>query len=136
MSAANNCAMNGLGMDFYLAVDDNGQTDEERSVVSNVLKGYQSTAFVPVQQLEKEGPVFDLVVANILVDLRLICVPGLDGHVHPGRSSDVFPMLLLVAGAYFDPPGADVARAPAARGSRGVERVGGAAGGHRRGPLR
>ena len=52
MSAANNCAMNGLGMDFYLAVDDNGQTDEERSVVSNVLKGYQSTAFVPVQQLE------------------------------------------------------------------------------------
>jgi len=67
VSAANNCAMNGLGMDFYLAVDDNGQTDEERSVVSNVLKGYQSTAFVPVQQLEKEGPVFDLVVANILV---------------------------------------------------------------------
>jgi len=75
VSAANNCAMNGLGMDFYLAVDDNGQTDEERSVVSNVLKGYQSTAFVPVQQLEKEGPVFDLVVANILVDLRLICFP-------------------------------------------------------------
>jgi ribosomal protein L11 methyltransferase len=34
ISAQNNCDMNGLSMDFYLANDDDEQSDEERSVVS------------------------------------------------------------------------------------------------------
>ena len=84
VSAANNCAMNNLSMDFYLAIDDDDQTDEEKSVVNNVLKGYQSTAFVPVQELEKEGPVFDLVVANILAPILMHLAPTFHGHMKIG----------------------------------------------------
>lgn len=84
ISAANNCAMNDLSMDFYLAIDDDDQTDEERSVVSNVLKGYQSNTFIPVVELEKQGPVFDLIVANILAPILIHLAPTLQRHMKSG----------------------------------------------------
>jgi ribosomal protein L11 methylase PrmA len=71
-------------MEFYLADDDDDQTDEERSVVNNLLKGYQQKSFVPVNQLEKEGPIFDLVVANILAPILIHLAPTLASHLKPG----------------------------------------------------
>lgn len=84
VSASNNCLINGLEMDFYLADDDDDQTDEERSVVSNILKGYQMNSFAPASDLEKEGPVFDLLVANILAPILIHLAPTLASHLKPG----------------------------------------------------
>lgn len=84
MSAMNNCQINDLVMDFYLADDDDDQSDEERSVVNNILKGYQMETFAPVSDLEKEGPVFDLVVANILAPILIHLAPTLASHLKTG----------------------------------------------------
>jgi ribosomal protein L11 methyltransferase len=84
VSASNNCLINGLEMDFYLADDDDDQTDEERSVVNNILKGYQMNSFAPASDLEKEGPVFDLLVANILAPILIHLAPTLASHLKPG----------------------------------------------------
>jgi ribosomal protein L11 methyltransferase len=84
ISATNNCAINDLSMDFYLADDDDNQTDEEKSVVNNILKGYQMTTFAPTSDLEKEGPVFDLLVANILAPILIHLAPTLASHLKPG----------------------------------------------------
>ena len=84
MSAMNNCQINDLVMDFYLADDDDDQSDEERSVVNNILKGYQMKTFAPVSDLEKEGPVFDLVVANILAPILIHLAPTLASHLKTG----------------------------------------------------
>jgi ribosomal protein L11 methyltransferase len=104
ISAANNCAMNDLSMDFYLAIDDDDQTDEERSVVANVLKGYQSNTFISVGELEKEGPVFDLLVANILAPILMHLAPTLHGHLKSGGkialSGLVAPQAETVAGRF------------------------------------
>lgn len=84
VSASNNCLINSLEMDFYLADDDDDQTDEERSVVNNILKGYQMNSFAPARDLEKEGPIFDLLVANILAPILIHLAPTLASHLKPG----------------------------------------------------
>lgn len=84
ISASNNCIMNNMNMDFYLADDDEGQSDEERSVVNNILKGYQLTNFIPVKELEKEGEHFDLLVANILAPILIHLAPVLASHLKVG----------------------------------------------------
>jgi ribosomal protein L11 methyltransferase len=84
VSATNNCLINDLEMDFYLADDDDDHTDEERSVVNNILKGYQVNSFAPASDLEKEGPVFDLLVANILAPILIHLAPTLASHLKPG----------------------------------------------------
>ena len=84
MSAMNNCQLNNLNMDFYLADDDDEQTDEEKSIVNNILKGYQMRTFSPVVDLEKEGPAFDLLVANILAPILIHLAPTFARHLRPG----------------------------------------------------
>ena len=81
VSAANNCEMNNLDMKFYLANDDDNQSAEEKTVVNNILKGYQSTSFTSVVELENEGPVFDVVVANILAPILCHLAPKLANHL-------------------------------------------------------
>ena len=84
VSACSNCQLNDLEMDFYLADDDDEQTDEERSIVNNVLKGYQTKSFTPASELEKEGATFDLLVANILAPILIHLAPTLASHLKPG----------------------------------------------------
>jgi ribosomal protein L11 methyltransferase len=52
--------------------------------VNNVLKGYDGQIFKPVSELEQEGPVFDLCVANILAPILIHLAPTLASHIKVG----------------------------------------------------
>lgn len=41
-------------------------------------------SFAPASDLEKEGPVFDLLVANILAPILIHLAPTLASHLKPG----------------------------------------------------
>ena len=99
LSAMNNCQINNLSMDFYLADDDDEQTDEEKCIVNNILKAYQTKAFSPVTDLEVEGPVFDLVVANILAPILIHLAPTLASHLKPGGRIALSGLVLKQADA-------------------------------------
>lgn len=99
LSAMNNCQINNLSMDFYLADDDDEQTDEEKCIVNNILKAYQTKAFSPVTDLEEEGPVFDLVVANILAPILIHLAPTLASHLKPGGRIALSGLVLKQADA-------------------------------------
>lgn len=102
VSACSNCLLNDLEMDFYLADDDEDQTDEERSVVNNILKGYQTKNFTPASELEKEGATFDLLVANILAPILIHLAPTLASHLKPGGRIALSGLVLRQADAVIE----------------------------------
>ena len=71
-SALNNCVMNNLSMDLYLATD-NDDDNEVQSISMNELKGNSQLAhqFPHVSLLQQQQSQYDITIANILAPILI-----------------------------------------------------------------
>lgn len=85
VSASNNCILNSLNMPLYVTFGgDDTVSDEEKSIVHNVLRGNAPgmKAFESEDAIENKS--FDVTVANILAPILISLAPTLSSYTKSG----------------------------------------------------
>ena len=122
-SAKNNCVLNDLEMELYLASEGDGSSDSDeesdlttsarsqvRAVAMNTLRsGGSKEDFPLVDQLSASKQQYTLVVANILAPILIMLAPTLAGFTTPGGYialsglvAKQAPAVIAAYSAYFD----------------------------------